>query len=224
VGYGPNDRWGIRPRPAYLCKSLVMPELILPDSPWFPLLIFVARIMDVSLGTLRIICITRGYRKLSVLFAFLEITIWVYAITSVVRHLDNFANVAAYAAGFATGNWVGMWIEQKLALGTQVMTLFSRGRAHAVAEGLRLADMAVTTLVGNGRDGPVSMCVAVLPRRGVHSVIKIAKNIDPDVQIAIADIRQTTFSRGGAACAGKTPLRFMGMPHLPKPVDQASAA
>jgi len=80
------------------------------------LLIFVARVVDVSLGTLRIICITRGYRKLSVLFAFLEITICVYSITSVVRYLDRFANVAAYAAGFAAGNWVGMWIEQKLAL------------------------------------------------------------------------------------------------------------
>jgi len=189
-----------------------MSHLTSIDSSWLPLLIFVARVVDVSLGTLRIICVMRGYRRLSVLLAFFEIIIWVYAITSVVSHLDRFVNVVAYAGGFATGNWLGMWIEQRLALGLQAVTLFSRGRAQAVAEGLRFAELVVTTLTGGGRDGPMAMCLAVVPRKRVSTVMKIAREIDPDVLITVADVRQSTFPHIGTFAPGKIPLR-LATPH-----------
>ncbi len=194
------------------------------DSSWLPLLIFVARVVDVSLGTLRIICVMRGYRRLSVLLAFFEILIWVYAITSVVSHLDHFVNVVAYAGGFAAGNWLGMWIEQRLALGLQVVTLFSRGGAQAVAEGLRFADMVVTTLTGGGREGPVTMCLAVVPRKQVPIVVKIARGIDPDVLITVADVRQSTFPHIGTLAPGKMPLRLAASHWLGKPRSKSSAA
>jgi len=194
------------------------------DSSWLPLLIFVARVVDVSLGTLRIICVMRGYRRLSVLLAFFEIIIWVYAITSVVSHLDRFVNVVAYAGGFAAGNWLGMWIEQRLALGLQAVTLFSRGGAQAVAEGLRFADMVVTTLTGGGRDGPVTMCLAVVPRKQVPTVVKIARGIDPDVLITVADVRQSTFPHVGTLAPGKIPLRLAAPHWLGKPRSKSSAA
>ena len=194
------------------------------DSSWLPLLIFVARVVDVSLGTLRIICVIRGYRRLSVLLAFFEIIIWVYAITSVVSHLDRFVNVVAYAGGFAAGNWLGMWIEQRLALGLQAVTLFSRGGAQAVAEGLRFADMVVTTLTGSGRDGPVTMCLAVVPRKQVPTVVKIARGIDPDVLITVADVRQSTFPHIGTLAPGKIPLRLAPPRWLGRPRSRSSAA
>ena len=90
------------------------------ESSWLPLFIFCARIVDVSLGTIRIICVVRGFRTTAVIMAFLEVAIWVYAVAGVFSHLDQIINVLAYAAGFATGNAVGMWIEQKLALGDEV--------------------------------------------------------------------------------------------------------
>lgn len=201
-----------------------MPNIMEIDPSWLPVVIFAARVVDVSLGTLRIICLTREYRKLSVAFAFFEIVIWVYAITSVVSHLDRFANVAAYAGGFATGNWLGMWIEQRLALGLQAVTLFSRGRAQAVAEGLRFADMVVTTLTGSGRDGPVTMCLAVVPRKQVPVVVKIAKEIDHDVLITIADVRHSTFHRTGTLGPGKIPLHLSVPPWRTRHRPRSSAA
>ena len=157
---------------------------------WLPLLIFIARIADVSVGTIRIICITRGFRALAVGLAFIEIVIWVSALSAVVAHLNRLENVLAYAAGFAAGNAVGMWLEQKLALGTQVVGLVSTGRAHAVAARLRFNDFTVTTLDGDGRDGPVAVCLAIVPRRRVATVIRMAREIDPDVLATVADVRE----------------------------------
>jgi uncharacterized protein YebE (UPF0316 family) len=155
-----------------------------------PPLIFVARICDVSLGTMRMLAVVRGQRLLAVLMGFFETVIWIFAVSSVFRHLDHLANIVAYAAGFAAGNAVGMWIEAKLALGTQVLSFVSRGAAHAVGECLRFADHSVTTLSGFGKDGPVSICHAILPRRMTKRTIELARQVDPDVVVTVEDVQE----------------------------------
>lgn len=143
-----------------------------------------------SVGTVRIICVTRGFRVVAVILAFVEIVIWVSALSAVFAHLNRIENMLAYAGGFAAGNAVGMWLEQKLALGTQVVGLVSRGLAHAVAERLRFAGFRVTTLNGDDRDGPVAVCLAVVPRRKVRGVIAMAREIDSAALATVADVRE----------------------------------
>ncbi len=158
---------------------------------WVPLFIFLSRIADVSIGTIRMIFVVRGARLIAPLLGFLEVTIWLFAVTTVVKRLDHAANILAYAAGFASGNWVGMWLEHKLALGHQLVRLISRERGHSIAHALRLAGFSVTELQGRGGSGPVIMSFVVAPRRRVPHVARLARATDPEVFLTIEDTRQT---------------------------------
>lgn len=170
-----------------------------------PAAIFLARICDVSVGTVRIICVTRGFRAVAVVLAFVEVVIWVSALSAVFAHLNCIENMLAYAAGFATGNAVGMWLEQKVALGTQIVGLVSKGLSHAVAERLRFAGFRVTTLNGDDRDGPVAVCMAVVPRRKVQGVIAMARGIDQHVLATVADVREWSRPLVAVHWPGKLP-------------------
>jgi uncharacterized protein YebE (UPF0316 family) len=153
-----------------------------------PLFIFCARITDVSIGTLRTICIVRGFKYLAPVLGFFEVAIWITAVSGVFNHLNNWCNIAAYAGGFATGNAVGMWIEQKLAIGMQAIRLISCSRSAAVAAGLRLAGYGVTEIKGHGLNGEVSICFAVVPRKESDQVVRVAEGIDPGVFCTVEDV------------------------------------
>jgi uncharacterized protein YebE (UPF0316 family) len=177
----------------------------LSHSPWLPLFIFLARVTDVSIGTVRLICVTRGRRAAAIFLGFFEVLIWVLAVSSVLAHLSQWVNILAWAGGFATGNAVGMWIEQRLALGMQMVTFLSKGKAQAVAERFRFGDMMVTTMQGSGRDGPVAVCFAVVPRKQTPTVIRMAKEIDPNVLVTVEDVRETSARQPATQLAGKVP-------------------
>lgn len=157
-----------------------------------PFFIFLARIGDVTLGTIRTICVTRGKRWTAMVLGFFEILIWITAVSTVFSHLDQWINIIAYAAGFAAGNGIGMWVESKLAFGIQVLSFTSLGKAHAVAECLRLAGLHVTSLSGSGNAGSVSLCKTIIPRKQTEKVIQIALCVDPNVLIAVTDASETT--------------------------------
>jgi uncharacterized protein YebE (UPF0316 family) len=183
--------------------AIVLPTLA--ESAWLPLIIFLARVADVSMGTVRMIAVTRGQRLLAVVLAFFEILIWVTAISTVFSHLDNWLNVLGFAAGFATGNAVGMGLERRIALGMQMITFLSCGRSQAVAERLKFNDLEVTTFEANGRRGPVAMCVIVVPRKLTESVIRMAKEIDPEVLTTVEDVRESTVLQPHFHTPGKLP-------------------
>lgn len=200
---------------------------ILPsvDQLYLPAVIFMARVCDVSIGTIRLICVTRGRRFAAVCLGALEVLIWVFAVSSVFRHLAEWWNVVAYCTGFAAGNALGMWIESRLAFGTQAMFLISKGGANAVAERLRFADLRVTTLGGNGRDGPVALCLAFVPRRQTPAVVRMAKEIDPEVVIAVEEVQHSSLPHTTAYTPGKIPLTAGRRFRLwPTPTKSDSAA
>lgn len=167
---------------AQVASALAEPGL------WMPIGIFCARVADVSMGTVRLICVTRGHRAVAVALGFVETTIWVLAVSAVFKHLDRWINVAAFAGGYATGVAVGMWIERKLALGWQVVTLMSRLAGHTVADRLRQARWMATTLDGNGHYGAVSVSLTVVPRKQVPLVVEAARQADPEVVVTIEDV------------------------------------
>lgn len=157
----------------------------------WPVFIFCARIADVSIGTLRTICVVRGMRVVAPILGFFEVAIWITAVSGVLNHLNHWYNIMAYAGGFAAGNAVGMWIEERLAIGMQAVRLISSTKSAAVAAGLRLAGYAATELKGHGLNGDVSICFVVVPRKESSQVIRVAESIDPEVFITVEDVKSS---------------------------------
>jgi uncharacterized protein YebE (UPF0316 family) len=153
------------------------------------LLIFGLRLIDVSLGTVRLIMISRGRRKIAPLLGFVEVTIWVVAISQVITNLDNIFNILGYSGGFAVGTLVGMWIEDKLALGHVEISIFSTTRGRKIVRKLRQADYGVTELTGNGRTGVVNFITTIVPRRDVKNIFQLVNRIDPKSFIAVDDMK-----------------------------------
>jgi len=153
------------------------------------LLIFGLRLVDVSLGTVRLIMINRGRRKIASVLGFVEVTIWVIAISQVITNLDNIFNILGYSGGFAAGTLVGMWIEDKLALGHVEISIFSTTQGQKIVRKLRQADYGVTELTGNGRSGIVKLITTIVPRRDVKNVFQLVNQTDPKSFIAVDDMK-----------------------------------
>jgi uncharacterized protein YebE (UPF0316 family) len=118
------------------------------------LLIFLARIADVSIGTLRTIVTVQGRSRLAFVLGFFEVTIWVTVISAMVKNIETAPLLAIfYGLGFATGNVVGIWAERRLALGHVALRVFSRITAPELPELLRANGQAVTVFTGEGRPG-----------------------------------------------------------------------
>ncbi len=152
------------------------------------LLIFSARVCDVSLGTLRVLMVTQGRRTLAACLGFVEVLIWVAAVSRVISSLGRPEFAIAYAAGFACGNFLGLTLERWFAIGRQVVRVFSR-RGQALAEHLRGLGFLVTLFEGVGRDGPVHLLLLETERRGVPRLITAARELDPLCYYVVDDIR-----------------------------------
>lgn len=138
------------------------------------------RVINMALDTLRALMMLRDKRGLVWLFGFIETIIFVVAFSSVLSNLDNFLNTIAYAAGFATGNVVGLMIEGKIALGFLQLQIISSSRGAAIAEVLRDKGYAVTEVAGRGRDGMVSVLYASVLRKNLNKVHEIVQQVDED--------------------------------------------
>ena len=154
-----------------------------------PILIFFIRVTDMSLDTMRVLFVVRGRRAQAWVVGFMQSALWVIAVASVLSHLDNLFNVLAYAAGFATGNVVGMRIEERLAIGHSHLRVISPQRGEAVAAAVRAAGYAVTELSGRGKDGTVSILTTSVRRRDIDPVRSEVLQADPDAFMTLSDVR-----------------------------------
>ncbi len=158
-------------------------------GPWGPLLIFGLRICDVSLATVRMVLSVRGERVLPPIIGFVEILIWILAVGSAVRNLNDPWHVIGYAAGFSAGTGVGLWVERKLALGLSSMQVVTRIAGRELAAALRHEGFGVTRWVGEGRDGSVDVLMSSLRRRAVPRAMQVVDRIAPDAFVSIQDDR-----------------------------------
>jgi len=159
-----------------------------------PLLICCARIVDVSIGTVRIILVSKGNRVVASVLGFFEVIIWLLAITQVMQHLSNYAAFIGYGLGFALGNYVGISIEEKLALGYQALRFISRANVEVdiLTMALRDAGYGATVLEAKGGKGKVHIIFTIVPRKSVADALQIAREIDPDVFVSAQDIRSVS--------------------------------
>lgn len=166
-------------------------------------LIFLARVCDVSLGTLRTVAVVNGRGYLALGLGFIEVLIWIFAVSAVVRDaLEEPIYAFAYAFGFAAGNLVGVMIDHKLAIGKQVVRLFSRNGPELAAK-LREAGFRVTTFDGHGRDGPVCMLLMETRRRSMAKIVRLARSVDESCYYIIDDVRAAS-----APSIGLPPTRW----------------
>jgi len=147
------------------------------------------RISDMTCDTLRMLFVVRGRKGIAWVLGFVQSVIFVIAITTVLQHLDNPLNVIGYAAGFATGNVVGMWIEERLAIGHVKISIVTQRLGAALSQALREAGFAVTEIPARGRDGMVSMLSVSVQRKDVSRVEAIIHEKDAEAFVISEDMR-----------------------------------
>ncbi|MCC5876800.1 MAG: DUF2179 domain-containing protein [Candidatus Sumerlaeia bacterium] len=162
---------------------------------WFiPAAVFFARILDVSIGTVRIILVIKGMKFFAATAGFFEVTIWVLAVSAVITNIsDSLATLIAYGLGFAVGTLVGMWLEEKLALGSQLIRIVNVDASLNVAAYLREKGYSLTRVIGEGRNGPSEICFVVVSRRRAKRLTEMVYTYCPRAYVTVEDIRSETF-------------------------------
>jgi uncharacterized protein YebE (UPF0316 family) len=154
-----------------------------------PVLIFIARTMDVTLGTLRNVFISKGFRNIVPFIGFLEVSIWLISIRQVMQHLDNPVCYIGFAGGFAMGTYVGLIIESRLALGLQVLRIITSANWEPLVNALQSLNLGVTLIDAHGSKGPVKMIFTIVKRKDVSTVRELIREVNPQAFYSIEDIR-----------------------------------
>ncbi|PJZ26887.1 hypothetical protein CH352_03240 [Leptospira hartskeerlii] len=157
-----------------------------------PLGIYLARMTDVSIGTVRIILISRERKVLAALLGFVEVLLWLIVITQIMRNLSNVFCYIAYAGGFATGTFLGMVVEEKLALGHSLIRIIVPEKGEEIVQNLTQAGYRTTTLEAQGARGPVKVILSLLRRKDIPIVLGILKNTAPGAFYTIENARKTS--------------------------------
>ena len=154
-----------------------------------PLLIFIARICDVSIGTMRIIFVSKGKKNIAPFLGFFEVLIWIIAISKIMQNLDNYLNYVAYAAGFATGNFIGMIIEEKLAIGIQMIRIFISENGMDLVKTLNSNGFGATTVEAHGAKEKVHIIYTIVHRNEMEQVLEVINAFNPRAFYTIEDVK-----------------------------------
>lgn len=170
-----------------------MPEWINADVyNWviLPLLIAVARIMDVSVGTIRLIFVSRGYKYLAPMLGFIEVIIWLVAIGQIMQQLDNFMSYIGYGAGFAMGNYIGIILVEKMSIGTVVIRIIPKMDTSLLIQQLREANYGVTSVDAEGKSGPVKMLFSIIKKKDLRDALRIINTCNPNAFYTIEEVQR----------------------------------
>lgn len=163
------------------------------NSFWFawvalPFLIFIARIADVTIGTIRLIFVARGMKILAPLAGFFEVLIWLIVIGQIMQHLANPLCYIAYAAGFAAGNYIGMMLVDRLSLGKVIIRIITQKDAAPLVESLKEHQFGVTVLDGRGVQGKVQVIFTVVKRAHIEEVQRLIRQFNPQAFYSIEEV------------------------------------
>jgi uncharacterized protein YebE (UPF0316 family) len=157
-----------------------------------PLLIFSARVCDMSLDTIRVIFMSKGIQYLPAIIGFFEVIIWLIAIGQVMNNLTNAVCYIAYGAGFAMGTFVGMAIEERLSLGLTSVRIISKEDPVELIKFLRSHNYGVTSIDGEGSSGKVKMVFTIIKRQDLTHVIGIIKDFIPNAFYSIEEVKSVS--------------------------------
>lgn len=157
-----------------------------------PGMIFIARIIDVSIGTIKFILIARGMKSMAPLLSFAEVFIWIVTLGQIMKNLDNPVNYVAYAGGFAMGTYVGMVIEERLAIGNVVIQVITSKDTSSLVESLKKGGFAYTQVNVDGSDGPSTVTYTIIKRKRLKTAINTIKSHNPRAFYTIEDVRHVS--------------------------------
>ncbi len=172
---------------------------------WFvlPILIVLFRIVDVSIGTIRILLLSKGLKHLAPIFGFFEVLIWLVAIRFVLQNVSSFVHYAAYAGGFAIGTYVGMLIEERLSLGTLMVRIITRHGGDELVGFLRSEGYRVTDLQARGDSDKVHVIFTIIKKQKLRDIQRIIVGFNPQAFYSVEDVRfvsdTSIFWRAGSA-------------------------
>jgi len=158
-------------------------------GPWGPVIIFALRLLDVPLSTVRMLLTVRNERTLVPLIAFFEVLFWLFAAGNAIKHLSSAWHLIGYAGGFAAGNMVGIWLEEKLAFGLATVRIISQYGGVEMAEALRDRGFGVTEFAGQGRVGNVEVVYTVVRRRNIPAILAEVDRWDPAAFVTVEEPR-----------------------------------
>lgn len=154
-----------------------------------PLFIFLARIVDVTIGTIRIVMVSKGQKLWAPILGFFEVLIWLIAMTKIFENLDNWVCYITYAAGFATGNLIGLTLEEKLAIGIVKIQIITRAEASILIKKLKDAGYGITHQDAQGANQNVSIIYSIIKRTDLPTVVKIINTYNPNAFYSIEDVK-----------------------------------
>jgi uncharacterized protein YebE (UPF0316 family) len=167
------------------------------QTDWFnylmlPLLIFFARICDVTIGTLRIIFVSKGNKLVAPLLGFFEVLIWILAITRIIENLDNPLCYIAYAGGFATGNYIGLLVEERLAVGVVIIRIITTREVPELVRRLNTSGHGTTVVNAEGSKEKVNIIFSIVKRNDLKEITGIIDEIEPGAFYSIEDVRMVS--------------------------------
>lgn len=188
---------------------MVNPEFM--DSFWWswvilPLLIFCARIMDQSIGTLRLIFVSKGFKYMAPFLGFFEVIIWLLAVAQIMKQLNNPLCYIAYGAGFAMGNYIGITLEEKLSLGNVIIRIIPKKDTNELTTFLRNLGFGVTEVDAMGVKGPVKIVFTIIKRKNIAEVVDAIDKYNPNAFLTIEEVK--TVKEGYFGFAGKDNFSF----------------
>jgi len=155
-----------------------------------PLMIFCARIIDQTIGTLRVVFLSKGYKNIAPILGFFESLIWLLVVREVITNISDPLCFVAYAAGFATGSYIGLIIEEKLSIGNVIVRVILPSEDPALIDAFRQENIGYTVIDGEGRNGKVKIVFIVLNRTNLSDVLGILNKISPNAFYSIEDVKQ----------------------------------
>ncbi|MCX7953924.1 MAG: DUF5698 domain-containing protein [Bacteroidales bacterium] len=162
----------------------------------YPLLIGFARIFDVSIGTLRIILISKGQKKYAPILGFFEVLIWITIIGQIISKTNNIACYLGYSLGFAAGNYIGMILEEKLALGYVIVRIITPYESFNLIENLKNEGFGVTYVPAFGTRGKVEIIYTTINREHIKKVESIINRFDPNIFYTIEELKYVSKGKG----------------------------
>lgn len=155
-----------------------------------PFVIFFSRILDVTIGTIRIIMISKGMKVFAPILGFFEVFIWIIVISNIMKHAEGIVPYIFYSLGFATGNYIGMIIEEKVALGFVVLRVITQKKSDILVKNLHEEGIGTTFIDAKGGKGSdVNIVFTIVKRNTLVKALSIVKTFNPNAFYSIEDIR-----------------------------------
>ncbi len=175
----------------------------------FPLMIFFGRLIDVSLATLRSVLASKGHKNIVPVIAFFEVLLWLIVISQILKNLNNVMSYIAFAGGYSAGTYLGLSLEEKLALGKQVIRIITNKSDELLLETFRTHNIGFTEIDAQGARGPVKLIFTVVERKDTGKVIEMIKEFSPESFYSIEDVKRASDVHYGTSTNKKNNLLDM---------------